>query len=93
MLSPLLDFLSKNALIAAGIALVCAIALLFTTTAYPLTFRMSMCEIRDNTYELHDTTYRLSTVTQKEGGAIVRLCVKELVRTKQQNLVETAGAK
>ena len=46
-------------------------ALLLTTTAYSLTFRMSMCEVRDNTYELRDTTYRLSTVTQKEGGAIM----------------------
>jgi hypothetical protein len=93
MIATILDYLSRNAWIAAALALAGAIALLFTTTAYPLTFRMSMCEVRDNTYELHDTTYRLSTVTQKEGGAIVRLCVREVVRTKQNNLVDTTGAK
>lgn len=90
MIATILDHLSKNALVVVSLAIAGAIALILVATAYPITFRMSLCEVRDNTFELHDTTYRLSTVTQKEGGAIVRLCVREVVRTKQDNLVEVA---
>lgn len=89
MLQQLFDFLGKQVWVLAVLMLVALLVVLIATISYPLTFTMSMCEVKDSTYILHDTTYRLNTIVQKQGGAVVRLCVKEVTKTRQSNLVET----
>ena len=88
MLQSIIGFLGKRAWVAAIAPLILANLLVFITAAYPITFKMSFCEVKDNTFVLKDTTYRISTVMEKSGGAIVRLCVKEVSKTKQDNLVQ-----
>lgn len=88
MLQSVIDFLGKRLWIVAIALPIVAIVLFFITTAYPVTVKLSYCEVKDNTVVLHDTTYRVSTVMEKTGGAVVRLCVREVSRTKQDNLVQ-----
>lgn len=92
MLQQIFGFIGARSWTVSAILLAVAIALwlglLGLTVTHSISFRLSRCEVRDNTFELHDTTYRLSMTSQKEGGAIVRLCIRESVKTKKDNLVE-----
>ena len=93
MITQVIEFLGKRLWVVVGLLFVTAVLLFGVTTVYPLTFRLSYCQIKDSTYALKETVYQLRTVTQKETGATVKLCIQERVVTRQTNLVETPAAK
>ena len=88
MINHLLEYLGKKTWLVVLGLLILLVGVFCLNIYYPLTFKMSYCVIKDEQYSLHDTTYRMSTVLQKEGGATVRLCIKESTRTLRTNLVE-----
>lgn len=88
MIQNILNFLNKKALLLIGSGLVLTVLVLAITIRYPITFRIVQCKTTETAYNLHETTYRLSTLLKQSGGATVRLCIQEVIKTHQNNLVE-----
>lgn len=88
MIQNIISFLNKKALLVVGLGLAVTILVLIITIRYPITFRIVQCKTTETAYNLHETTYRLSTLLKQSGGATVRLCIQEIIKTHQNNLVE-----
>lgn len=87
----LLELVGKRIWLIICSLLILVIAAVSFTFHSPVSFKISSCIIKDEQYQLHNTTYQIKSVVEKNGGATVRVCIREEYKTLKTNLVEAAG--